>query len=283
MFNDSFKKRYTTIPFAYYSAFYGENDESLVGNKISHNHQETEMIIVTEGKVKISINNARTYEAKKGDVIIISPYEYHCLSKYSTHPFGHACICFDTALLYDKGLVSGLESGEYTISTLIPASLPYTAEIFENIQKSIGLCRESTPGWELCTVGCLSTVVGLLKRYGHINLADDGYSNEFSKSIITILNSEYKSDLTSAHLAKQLSVTPSYFCRKFKSSFGYTFSEYLCMYRIEKSKELLRNTDKPVSSVASEVGFSSFSYYSKMFKSYMKISPSMYREKITHT
>ena len=199
MFNDSFKKRYTTIPFAYYCALYKENDDSLVGNKISHNHKETEMITVTEGKVKISINNVRTYEAKKGDVIIISPYEYHCLSKYSSCPFGHSCICFDTALLYDKALVSGLESGEYTISTLIPGELPYTAEIFENIQKGIELCRENAPGWELYTVGLLSTIFGILKKHGHINLAESGYSNEFCKSIVSILNSEYKSDLTSAH------------------------------------------------------------------------------------
>ena len=46
---------------------------------------------------------------------------------------------------------------------------------------------------------------------------------------------------------------------------------------MEKAKRLLLTTRKPIADIAMEVGFSSFSYFSKMFKAQMQKTPSEYR------
>jgi AraC-like DNA-binding protein len=278
MFNDSFKERYKTIPFAYYSARYEKSDKCLVGNEISHNHKETELIIVTDGKVRVCINSRKTYVAKKGDVIVIAPYEYHSYSTFEGEAFDHLCVCFDLELLCDKALVEDLQSGNLCVSSIISGDLPYAKTLYKNIQESVEYCREGAEGWELFTVASLSSFFGIIKRHGHIIRAERSYKDEFCKNVLDIFKKDFGNDLTSGALAKRLNVSPSYFCRKFKTLFGYTFSEYLCIYRIEKSKELLEKSADCVSDVATAVGFSSFSYYSKTFKFYTKTTPSEYRK-----
>lgn len=278
MFNDSFKERYKTIPFAYYSARYEKSDRCLLGNEISHNHKEVEIIIVTDGKVRVCINSRKTYVAKKGDVIVINPFEYHSYSTFEGEAFDHLCVCFDLELLCDKALVEELLNGNLCISTIISSDMPYTKTLFQNIEESVRHYREAEEGWELFTLACLSNFFGILKRHGHVIFSERSYKDDFCKDVSDLLKREFGNDLTSVTLAQRLSVSHSYFCRKFKALFGYTFSEYLCMYRIEKSKELLEKSAKCVSEIAMTVGFSSFSYYSKMFKFYTKKTPSEYRK-----
>lgn len=55
---------------------------------------------------------------------------------------------------------------------------------------------------------------------------------------------------------------------------------YLNQYRIERSCELLVNTDLSISDIALRAGFNSFSYYSKRFRKIMHCTPSEYRLKI---
>ncbi len=281
MFNDSFKQRYTTIPFAHYSATSDEKDDIYIGSEISHNHKEIEIIIVKSGKVRVSINGKKSCVAKKGDLIFVNPYEYHSYSKFKGEAFSHSCICFDVGLLYDKTFVNDLEEGKVGVSSLIEGECPYAKNLFEIVDKSIELCKNSTLGWELKVVGCLSTIFGVLQEYHHIRKYDTDYGDDFCKRILTIIEKEFERELSSGDLSKRLHMTHSYFCRKFKSVFGYSFSEYLNMYRIEKSKDLLKNTRLPISEIASKTGFLSFSYYSKMFKSYIKLTPTEYRS--THT
>ena len=279
MFNDSFKQRYTTLPFAYYCASHGENDSSLIGNEISHNHKETEIIIVTNGTVRVSVNNREPFMARCGDIIIINPYEYHSFAKPTGESFSHICICFDLCILHDDALVVELENGRLRLSSLISSELSYTSELFEYVKQSVDLCQNVPQGWELRVVGYLSCFFGILKQFGHICNDVEIYKDEFSKSVISVLKTDYACELSSGILASRLGLTASYFCRKFKAGFGYVFSEYLCMYRIERSKELLKSSSIPVSEIAEAVGFSSFSYFSKMFKFYMKLTPSEYRKK----
>jgi AraC-like DNA-binding protein len=68
----------------------------------------------------------------------------------------------------------------------------------------------------------------------------------------------------------------AYFCRRFRAEFGLRFMEYLAMYRVEKSKPLLRG-GLPISEIALAVGFRSFSHFTKTFRTYVGKTPSAYR------
>ena len=66
------------------------------------------------------------------------------------------------------------------------------------------------------------------------------------------------------------------FSRAFKSAFGITFKEYLLRFRIKEACRLLEKPDIPVTEVAYLSGFNDPSYFSKVFKRYVGLSPSAF-------
>jgi AraC-like DNA-binding protein len=54
--------------------------------------------------------------------------------------------------------------------------------------------------------------------------------------------------------------------------------EYILYYRIQQSLYLLQSDDYSIMQIALKVGFNSSSYYSKLFKKYMKMTPREYKK-----
>ncbi|MCB0636797.1 MAG: substrate-binding domain-containing protein [Lewinella sp.] len=67
--------------------------------------------------------------------------------------------------------------------------------------------------------------------------------------------------------------------RKVKALLGYSVNDYIQNMRLKRAMQLLARSDTPISDIAYEVGFSSPSYFSTVFKGKYQLSPSEYREK----
>ena len=66
--------------------------------------------------------------------------------------------------------------------------------------------------------------------------------------------------------------------RTFKEITGYGISEYLNIHRIREAKRLLEETDLSVQQIARKLGYESITYFEKVFKTYMTMSPLKYRK-----
>lgn len=78
-------------------------------------------------------------------------------------------------------------------------------------------------------------------------------------------------------VAQAVSMSNSRFSTVFSQETGKTFTEYLTMLRINKAKELLRNTDKRSGEIAFEVGYNDSHYFSYLFKKTEGVTPGEYR------
>jgi len=78
-------------------------------------------------------------------------------------------------------------------------------------------------------------------------------------------------------VSREVSLSPTYFSRLFKEEAGQSFKSYLNDLRIGEAKNLLRETDLPLIDVASRVGFEDQSYFSRVFRNLVGISPGRYR------
>lgn len=67
----------------------------------------------------------------------------------------------------------------------------------------------------------------------------------------------------------------------FKLLYTRTVTEYIRHVRLEAARDYLRETDMNISQVVYTVGFSSRSYFSKIFKTKYGISPSDFKDKVT--
>ncbi|MBO4678598.1 MAG: response regulator [Lachnospiraceae bacterium] len=78
-------------------------------------------------------------------------------------------------------------------------------------------------------------------------------------------------------VAKAVGMSNSRFSTVFSQQTGQTFTEYLIYLRLNKAKEMLRNSDQKSSQIAREVGYNDAHYFSYIFKKNTGITPSEYR------
>jgi len=84
-------------------------------------------------------------------------------------------------------------------------------------------------------------------------------------------------DLSRDMIANHVFLNPDYLSRIFKKETGYSISDYVLKERINLAKELLSQTNIPVSSIASAVGQTNFSHFARIFKKYVGLGPTEFR------
>ncbi|MDE7311506.1 MAG: AraC family transcriptional regulator [Eubacterium sp.] len=80
-------------------------------------------------------------------------------------------------------------------------------------------------------------------------------------------------------IAEQVHFSTQYLMRLFKKETDMSILEFITTERIRLAKELLEKTEFPVNKVADSVGYGNYSYFTKIFKKYEKVSPRTYRQK----
>lgn len=83
--------------------------------------------------------------------------------------------------------------------------------------------------------------------------------------------------LTLADAASLCALSPSYFSRLFKKTFGIGFIAYQTRFRVEQSARMLATSDAPVSQIAYLCGFHSHAYFTQRYKAAFGVPPSLHR------
>ncbi len=87
--------------------------------------------------------------------------------------------------------------------------------------------------------------------------------------------------LTLDELARVAVMSPTHFLRVFRQAFGQTPHQFLTERRIERAKDLLRMTNRPVTDICLAVGFESLGSFSALFRRRVGVSPATYRRLTT--
>lgn len=80
-------------------------------------------------------------------------------------------------------------------------------------------------------------------------------------------------------VAASVNLSPNHFSTIFSQETGQTFVEYLTSVRMERAKELLRNSTMKTSDIAFEVGYRDAHYFSYLFKKTQECTPREYRSR----
>jgi YesN/AraC family two-component response regulator len=91
------------------------------------------------------------------------------------------------------------------------------------------------------------------------------------------ITNNYNSDLTLDKIASAVNYSKSRFCFIFKAVAGETYIEYLNAVRIEKAKDLLKNSNLPITEISYLVGYYTIANFNKNFKLITGITPREYR------
>jgi AraC family transcriptional regulator len=97
------------------------------------------------------------------------------------------------------------------------------------------------------------------------------------RRLVEFIEENLEGDLSLHAMAEEVDISPLYLARAFKAALGQSPHRYVLTRRIERARELLRNTTMPVVDVAMASGFSSQSHLSHWFLRQVGVSPAAYR------
>ena len=120
--------------------------------------------------------------------------------------------------------------------------------------------------------GEIAGLCGLVRSY-RVEL------DESLKIVTDLLNEFYWDKISIADVAKKVSMSVRQLERKFQEVYKTTPSQYLMRLRVLRACELLRSGNKPVTSIALDVGFYDHSAFSRKFSQLIGEPPSAYRKR----
>ena len=100
----------------------------------------------------------------------------------------------------------------------------------------------------------------------------------FVYSAILFIKNNYSRSITLDEVAKHVSVSSVYLSRSFKSETGFTFKEYLVLYRLRQAENMLKQyPEKSIFEISYDCGFNDSNHFTTRFKSTYGITPSELR------
>ncbi|MBQ9940543.1 MAG: helix-turn-helix domain-containing protein [Clostridia bacterium] len=199
----------------------------------------------------LALKKAITTKEPFGGICINGIYEY-------THPVvvnnEVACIIFIGNILH--------EDGYHKISKKISDTL-----LFNTMEEKLGY-------------NDIVAISKLLENHILFLLDKFSYDNTVLNPLIENIKNYIHLNLECIdvqHIAKQFHYNKTYLGRLFKKETDTNIKDYINLHRIEKAKSMLVNTDETIISIAYKIGFNNVTYFNKVFKSFMSVTPSQYR------
>jgi len=130
------------------------------------------------------------------------------------------------------------------------------------------------------TLTCELTI-HLLREYTSANVASPWPKAKLSphklRRAILYIDDNLRNELTLSALAKAVALSPGHFAHAFRQAAGVTPHRYVVERRVERAKELLRQSDLPITEIADRIGCSSHSHFSVLFHRVTGLTPRQFR------
>ncbi|MEG1847165.1 MAG: AraC family transcriptional regulator [Lachnospiraceae bacterium] len=248
-----------------------------------HSHDCWEINYVESGSGKYFVDN-QVLDMEEGDV-----YLFNNLSKHmavSEAGMSLLVIVFRPTLIWMSQdeyhqLLPFYEQNDYFASPQDRLNQNYleVIDLLGRIQKE---WNQRKIGYELMIRALLLSLLGMLYRYCSEKENVNGRMKEFQKrfekirGILTFLQKHYTEDITLEQISKETFLSKSYINTNFPKVMECTLFEYVDFLRVNQSCMLLKTSDYSITQIATLCGFNSSSYFNRVFKRLMGVSPKDY-------
>ena len=243
-----------------------------------HYHEELEFLIIYEGDFIMVVDDVE-YVAHPGEIVFVNSGVPH--RTYSKVPVRSALIQFREGDFIDHDIVKAVKySTKLNNLAEFKVKIIKNDEIFNAIDGIYHEVNAEKTAYEIYVRSYIYRILASLYRTGILVDSEHIYNTKETQKILPIisyLNKNFNENISLEEASNMLNFDPSYFCRIFKSAIGATFTEYLNFVRVCKAEKLLAKTNNSILEISEAVGFSSVSYFNRVFKKYRNCSPRAYR------
>ena len=248
-----------------------------------HWHDEFEIIYVRSGFLTVSISG-ESYIGKTGEAFVVSPGNLHLMGSqtgtvdYYTFLFPLKYISFRTDDMLDEKLLEPLNSGHLMICPRVKDTAKELCEQLIEIYEAKKDESESKITTQVRTKIILLQFIIEMWKKGFVIENDTSGRNTVEKEMVSYIQQNFTGKISLREFGEQFHLSEKYISRYFKEHFHITLSQYVTYLRLEHAKQLLQDTDIPVTDVAMQSGYQNVSYFIRSFQKAYAVSPLKYRK-----
>ena len=251
-----------------------------------HWHATLEINVCVSGVLKTSTQRGE-YIVREGDAVLVNANVLHRNEAYEGAPGVRV-----QTHMFDRSLVAAAELPQRryvapVVECTLLDALPLFREnaehraVLEALDRAFEAASEEKDGYELEICGLLNRawqgvyaqalpVIGARQPLPRMETAR-------LKQMLGFIREHFAEDISPADIATAAGVCERECFRCFKQELGTTPLSSLTDFRVRKAAELLRETDRSVTDIAAACGFATPSYFGKVFRRRMNLSPLAYR------
>ncbi len=269
-----------------------------------HRHHELELIMVYKGTLRLSLSGD-VIEFTEGQGALVNSGVMHSLNcskdcscayvmfsdefiapsgsdisvKYvkpfvtnSTIPY----VPFDGSYEWQEAVLTKAER-VFSLLSRYSGKISHIAADGSLFSKADSSCYELEVHTLMC--GLWSELYSGLESAVRSSVSGNEYAaRRRTQLMIEFIHSNYRDSITLSEIAAAANISKSEASRCFQSCLHISPVAYLLRYRVEMAEQLLQNTGMTIEAIGFECGFSSASYFCKMFQQHTGTTPGQFRK-----
>lgn len=254
-----------------------EDDDRL------HSHEYFEIAYILNGHIE-HICNEKKVTLQQGDLVLLRPGDMHTYKRFNdTIECTHRDLCISQELFrsicyfLDANLFNFItQKNQCIYATLSENQLTYFENTWNFINNNFGnLHTDGSDMTMLSLKAALSSIISIIYlKQSSVDLTS------YPLWLKNLLPRFTKRDFIQgglSYIIKDIPYSQAHICRTFKKYIGETITDHLNTIRLNWAKTFLENSSMSISNIVEEIGFTSESYFIKLFKKRFHLSPTQYR------
>lgn len=245
-------------------------------HSVPHTHNHMELFFIVGGKGQFLIQD-QLFPVGVNNLVIINPNVTHTEVSLNAQPLEYIVLGIEGIEL----ATNESSNGQYNILDHFES-----VEIAGCLRNILREMEQKNIGYEDICQAYMEILIIRLMRNTELAVGTAPQvisSNRQCATVRRYIDLHFKEPLTLDQLADEAHMNKYYLSHAFKREYGVSPINYMIHRRIEESKYLLAETDLSLSQIAQNLGFSSLSYFSQVFRRTVDISPKEYRQSAQNT
>lgn len=257
-----------------------------------HWHQDIEMVLVTQGELFVDLGKT-TFTLQSGQCLFLNTNILHYMKKTTKQNCCLITIVFDYKIIagysesiFMKCYVAPLLQCQNLSYIIFSPEIAWQKNCIDHFKKACSLFTEEPPAFLFTIREQLSYIFyNIIENCQQALSSSSDYNTieyQRTKQLLEYIHTQYNHTISLETLSLSANISQRECFRCFEKILHTTPIAYITKYRISTAISLLQNTTLSITEIALSVGFNSSSYFSKVFREYMNITPLQYRKNL-HT
>ncbi len=269
-------------------SFYDEKfSHFLTGEVPWHWHDEVEIVYIVDGSTKVEcLQESAVLTA--GDVIFINSGRLHKLTDVGQVDckilnFIFAPVFVGGSLhskIFKHYILPVINNSDLSLYKFI-ASVDWQNQIIEELKQAFTACQNRVAAYEMLVQIHLTKIWQIFCSHEPSiikKVNNSGASVRRIHAALSFIHQHYAHNITVANIGDSANVSESECYRLFKTNLNSTPNNYLLSYRLQRAAYELYQSNKSITEIAHQSGFSNPSYFSKRFVSAYGKTPKAFRK-----